>query len=676
MASRKRPKAIAPPAVHSPWRIHLWRVLAICAVAFAAYSNSLHTGMVFDNAKIILEDPRVHEASWANLRLILGGEYWPNLSTSGLYRPLTSLSYMFNYAVLGNAADPEGYHWINLLLDGANLCLVYALGVMILRSPAQAMSLAILWGVHPLLTESVANIVGRADLLAAFGVLAGVLCYARFLSAGGGKRWGWLAALAAAQAIGLLSKESAIVLPAILLLFDFAWPERATIRRRAPAYAALLLLAGMFFYIRHRLQLHMAASFLENPLTRADFWTARLTALKVAGNYVATFVWPGRLSADYSYNAIPLFGWRLNRWEDAKAIVSLAGFVAAMVLCWKIRRTHRPLLFFAGLFFVALLPASNLVVVIGSIMAERFMYLPAVGLTGCVVYGACLLIPRIAILKWLPADRVLFAAATLVALALAVRTYSRNPDWQDDVSLWSSAVEAYPQNARAHYNLGTALLKTGGQTPDAIAEFESAVRIAPDDFWEAHYNLGNVLVRSEGRLPDAIREYRAAVRIKPDVAEAHTNLGLALEKNGEFADAATELQIALRYQPDDAKAHYDLGNLFFRMPGRTADAIHEWENAAKIDPGFAEAHYNLGIVFFARPGHLPEAIAQLEETVKIRPAYADARYKLARALLQVSGREAEAVEQFDAAMQISPNAAEQEKFNSLRSGLAHRAGVR
>src|SRR6202034_1555791 len=124
-------------------------------------------------------------------------------------------------------------------------------------------------------------------------------------------------------------------------------------------------------------------------------------------------------------------------------------------------------------------------------MAERFMYLAAVGLTGCVVYGTCLLIPRIAVLKRLPADRVPIAAASVVALALAVRTYARNPDWQDDVSLWSSAVQAYPQNARAHYNLGTALLKTGGQIPDAIVELESAVTIAPDDFWEAHYNLGN-----------------------------------------------------------------------------------------------------------------------------------------------------------------------------------------
>ena len=641
------------------WRGHLWRILVLWLVIFAAYSNCFHTGLVFDNAKLIVEDPRIHHATWANVRPGRRRRLLADVS-SGLYRPLTTLSYMFNWAVLGNGADPAGYHWINLLLHCSNVALVYALGVMVFGSLTPAMVMTLLWAVHPLLTESVTNIVGRADLLATFGVLAGLLCYVRFLSTDGRRRFVWLAAVAGAQIVGLLSKESAIVLPGILLLYDFTWPGHATIQKRVAPYVALMALAGVFFFVRQRLQLHMVVNFLENPLIAASFWTARLTAVKVIGALLWKFVFPYRLSADYSYAAIPLFGWSLDRWEDAKAIISVAICTGALVLLWKIRRSHRPVFFFAGIFIVALSPASNLVVLIGSIMAERFMYLPSVGLAGCVVYASLKLPQRFR------STRTLFALASLATILLAIRTYARNLDWQDDITLWSSAVNAYPQNARAHYNLGTAMLMARGPVLEAIAELETAASLAPDHLWEAHYNLGNLFVRIGPRLPDAIREYQATLRIKPDFAEAHANLGLAFVKSARLPDAVEELETALRYDPKDAKAHYDLGNVFFRMPNRMPDAIREWKTAAQIEPDFAEAHYNLGIVLATQPGRLPEAISELQTTVRIRPGNADAHYKLAEALVQTPGREAEAVAEFEAAMRIAPNPQEQEKFEKLR----------
>ena len=658
-------------------RRHLWCILILWLIVFAAYSNCFNAGLIFDNAKIILEDPRIHAATWNNVRLVVAGQYWPNISTSGLYRPLTSLSYLLNYSVLGNGADPQGYHWINLLLHCLNVCLVYALGVMVLNNLTQAMTLTLLWAVHPLLTESVTNIVGRADLLAAFGVLAGLLCYIRFLSVDGRQRFGWLVAILGAQGIGLLSKESAIVLPGIMLTYDLSWPERATVRKRISPYVALMLLAGIFFYIRQRLQLHMVINFLENPLITATFWTGRLTAIKVVGAFLWKFVWPSRLSADYSYAAIPLFGWHLDSCEDAKAIASLALCIAVPVVSWAIWRNHRPLVFFAGVFFVALLPASNLVVLIGSIMAERFMYLPSVGLAGCVVCISCWLIQALGLSRRFPSDRTILTLASLAALGLAIRTHARNLDWQDDISLWSSTVSAYPQNARAHYNFGTALLTARGPVPEAIAELETAAGIAPDELWEAHYNLGNVFVRMGDRLPDAIREYRATVRTKPDFAEAHTNLGLALEKSNQLPEAVAELETALRYLPNDAKAHYDLGNVFFRMSNRMPDAIHEWETSTHIEPGLAEAHYNLGIVLSSQPGRLPEAISELETTVRLQPTNAGARYNLARTLLRVPGRETEAIAEFEAATRIMPNPQEQEKFNQMRAVIGnHRSSPR
>src|SRR5438477_4952034 len=227
----------APAAPPIEWRRHALIMAALCVCVLAAYSSSFRAGFPFDNAQAILVDSRVHALTPQNIHLILTTDYWYNSSTTGLYRPLTTLSYLFNYAVLGNGSRPAGYHWINFGLHAANVLLVYLAGLAIFRDTPRAVALAAVWGLHPLLTESVTNIVGRADLLAGFGVLAGLLCDIRGASATGRRKLEWLAALVAAQAIGLFSKESAIVLPGIMLLYDLTWRAR----KQAIAYAALAL---------------------------------------------------------------------------------------------------------------------------------------------------------------------------------------------------------------------------------------------------------------------------------------------------------------------------------------------------------------------------------------------------------------------------------------------------
>ena len=147
---------------------------------------------------------------------------------------------------------------------------------------------------------------GRADLLAAFGVLAGLLCYVKSATATGWRKLFWIAAMVAAQAVGIFSKENAVVLPGIMLLYDLTWRKRTAWRGRALAYAALVPPLAAFFCLRAAFPMHILARFGDNPLMSAGFWTARLTAIKVIGKYLWLFVWPARLSADYSYNAVPL----------------------------------------------------------------------------------------------------------------------------------------------------------------------------------------------------------------------------------------------------------------------------------------------------------------------------------------------------------------------------------
>ncbi|SPF31986.1 conserved membrane hypothetical protein [Candidatus Sulfopaludibacter sp. SbA4] len=470
-------------------------ILALWAFALLAYSNSFRAGLVFDNEQAILKDSRVEAASSENARLILTQEYSYQNASTGLYRPLTTFSYLLNYAILGDGPRPAGYHWVNFALHALNILLVYWLGLLLFQEIGPAWALSAVWALHPLLTESVTNIVGRADLLAGFGVLAGLLCHAKSAAASGRRRLAWLVALMLAAAIGMFSKESAVVLLAAMAIYDFTLGrDRAprpvdtlrgaprntkkpgvpksrgaaarTRQARVPApypYLAVLVPVAIFLYVRSRVFAGVAAThfpFTDNPLVGAGFWTARLTALKVIGKYLWLLVWPRNLSCDYSYNQVPPFHWELG---DCVALAVCAGAAAAAIFCY---RRHKAVCFFIAFFFAALAPASNLVILIGSIMAERFLYLPSIGFAGCLVW-AIYRRPRIA-----PAVLVLIGAA------LAVRTYARNTDWLDDRSLWTTAATVCPASYKTHLHLASAVIGPQGEGMDrAIGEVNRSLAI-------------------------------------------------------------------------------------------------------------------------------------------------------------------------------------------------------
>jgi tetratricopeptide (TPR) repeat protein len=630
-------------------------MLALGALLAVAYSDSWRAGLIFDSAAAIVDDSRVHQATLRNAGEILTGDYWYGKPVSGLYRPFTTFTYLFNYAVLGNGPRPAGYHAVNLALHLANVTLVYALGLLVFGEIDLAWALAALWGVHPLLTESVTNIVGRADLLAALGVLAGLLCYVRSAAAPGRSRTAWLAGVVVAQTVGLFSKESAAVLPGVLLLYDLTLGESAGWRRRLPAYAALLLPFAAFFSLRTAAHTHLVVVFRENPLLGAGFWTARLTAFKVIGKLVGLFLWPARLSADYSFHAVPLFAWRWDG-EDASALLALVLCLAGALAVARYRHSHRAASFFLGFFFVAIAPTANIVMLIGAMMAERFLYLGSIGLAGCAVAALRLLVRRMS-RRGLTARQVVWSAAGLVCLALAARTYARNLDWRDEPALWTSVLKVYPDVARAHNNLGAAWMAME-RLPPAIVEFQTALRILPG-YADAHFNLGFALMKSNDRLPDAIAEFRAALREEPGYLNAHLNLGIALAQTpGRVPEAIAEFQEAIRLKPDSAEAHDRLGTVLAKDVGRTSEAMEEYRAALREDPDYAPAHNNLGSVLAAMPGRLPDAIAEFQAALRSQPDFAKAHSNLAAALAQTPGRAEEALAEYQAAARSQPDSAE------------------
>lgn len=423
----------------------------LCAITLVVYANSFDSGFVLDNAFLLTED-RIQAATSANVRLIWNHTYWWPLGESGLYRPFTALTYLFNWAVLGNGDRPAGYHWINLLLHTGNVLLAYSVALRIIGRHRLALFAAGSWAVHPVLTEAVTNITGRAELLSGMSVLGGFLMYLKSTEAASWRKWAWLGGLMAITGVGVFSKESAVTVVGVIALYEAAfWRERRQVRGFLFGLAAMLLPVAAMLYQRGtvlRASQPAVFPFVDNPLMGAGFWTARLTALQVLGRYLGLIVWPATLSCDYSYPQIPFASGSLQDWIAWMAVAAALVWVA---LLYRWNRAG----FFFGLFaLVTLLPGSNLILTIGTVMAERLLYLPSFGLVACAVLG----------IDWIARRMRSRVAAPLIcgmiALGFGMRTWARNIDWRTQTTLGEAALRACPRSFKVYGMLAGAVYET------------------------------------------------------------------------------------------------------------------------------------------------------------------------------------------------------------------------
>jgi hypothetical protein len=331
---------------------------------------------------------------------------------------------------------------------------------------------AALWAVHPVLTESVTNTVGRADLLAGMAVLSGLLMYLRSTDYLDWRRYAWLAGLLAVTAVGVFSKESAVAILGVIVLYEITfWKERKQLAGLGFGCAAVGIPLLVMFYERTKV---LAAatpavhSFLDNPLFGADFWKARLTAVAVIARYLWIFVWPANLSSDYSYSQIPVATGTFRDW-----IAWIVVAVVVVIIAFQFRK-NRLAFFFAAFAFVTFVPVSNLLFLTGTIMAERFLYLPSVGLAACVVMALFAAGERTGVRMLAP------VALCLVIAAFAARTWTRNIDWQVELTMAEVSVRTSPNSSRAHIALAGWLAKadpSGGNVSRVIDETEKSMAI-------------------------------------------------------------------------------------------------------------------------------------------------------------------------------------------------------
>jgi tetratricopeptide (TPR) repeat protein len=599
----------APPQASRPshgsrslaLRVRQWLVvLALCAVTLLAYSNSFSAGFTFDNKGLLLQDPRIRAATPQNIGLIFQKTYWWPYGESGLYRPITTLSYLFNYSILGNGDQPAGYHWINFLLHTGNVLLVYALALRLMRKLWPAVFVAAVWAVHPVLTESVTNMVGRADLLAGMALLSGFWMYLKSAETQGRRRWAWLAGLMAATTVGVFSKESAVAIPGVMALYELTWwKERRQGRALLLGCLAIWPALEAMWYVRTAVFAKVLTPefpFWDNPLAGAGFWTAKLTAIQVMARYLGLLVWPARLSCDYSYAQIPLATGSPQDWLAWTAVAAVAAAALPMF------RFNRPVFFVAGLAFVTFLPTSNLLFPIGTIMAERFLYLPSIALAVCVVLALYAAGRRAGLARLAP------VALCLIVAAFTARTWARNSDWRDDVSLMTAAAETSPNSYKSHRALAAALYDSDparGNIDRVIAEAEKSLAILdsmPDWHNNAEvYRQASSYYITKGDLlaaPESSRAYQKALdlllRSKTIVTATYEHLATKEHDQSKLAELERWISDARLKLNDPSKA------------------LEAAASALELDPLNAETYRQLSTAFLAN-GQADEAAVVLVE---------------------------------------------------------------
>jgi protein O-mannosyl-transferase len=411
--------------------------------------------------------------------------------------------------------------------------------------------------------------------------------------------------------MGLMTKPMIVTLPFVLLLLD-VWPLRLASKRSAGQ-----LIAEKLPFFGLSVAASVVAWFAQerggavNTLSAIPIGLRLENALVSYVVYIGQMFWPARLAAFYPYPE------SIAAWQVAMAGLALAA-CTSFVLRWF--RT-RPYLAVGWFWYLGtLVPVIGLVQVGSQARADRYTYIPLIGLCIMLAWFAAGIVER-----WPGAKRAVWISAVAACLCMAALTRVQIEYWQNSETLFRHALAVTNRNSVAHNNLGMALTGIPGRLPEAIAEYEAALEIQPDHA-EARNNLGTALARVPGRMPDAIAQYQMALRIKPDYVEAHNNLGAALlETPGRIPGAIEQFQSALRSRPDYEEARNNLAIAFSRTPGRTADAVAQFELALRLAPDDADAHYNLATVLARIPGRVPDAIAHLETALRLRPDSAPAR---------------------------------------------------
>jgi len=574
-----------------------WPVPAVCvglaAITFAVFGQTWHYEFItFDDGDYVYANPMVARG------LTLKGIVWAFSFHAHNWHPLAWLSHMLDCQIYG--LQPGGPHLTNVLLHTATVIVLF----LVLREMTGAFwrsaFVAAVFAIHPLRVESVAWVAERKDVLSGLFFMLTIGAYVRYAR----RLWSWgrYGLVLFLFTLGLMSKPMLVTLPLVLLLLDY-WPlQRAEsagklVMEKLPLLA--LSAAGCvatFFAQTGAIQTTEAYSV---PMRLGN-------ALITCMVYLKQMVYPAGLALFYPYPRD-----FLSLGVVALAGVLLAGFSAVVV--WQ--RRKQPWILFGWLWYlVTLLPVVGIIQVGTQSHADRYTYLPQIG-----IYVA---------VTWLVAGWVgKRLAAGLMTGIIAVLMFCAGKQaayWQNSETLWARSLACTTHNATACYGLGNALYQKGS-TDAAIAQYQEALRIKPD-YKEAENNLGMAFLK-KGRVDDAIAHYQLALQIDVNYALARFNLATALFQKGEIDEAIVHFQKALQLETGSAEVYNNFGTALLQK-GAVDEAIVQFQKALQIKSAYATAHYNLGNAFFQK-GRTAEAIRQYQQALQLTPADPDVQNNLA-----------------------------------------------
>jgi Flp pilus assembly protein TadD len=590
--------------------------LGLVGLVVLLYGRVARFSFVFDDIALVVENPHIARGlGWEGLRAAITETYVSS------WHPLTALSHMLDRDLFGLA--PAGHHLVNVALHAANSVLLLVVLHAMTGDFWPAAAVAALFAIHPLHVESVAWVSERKDVLSTFFWFLTMAAYLRYSLRPAVGRYLLVAAL---LGLGLMAKATLVTLPCVLLLLD-VWPlgRWARARGRPGASAARRWLVAEKLPL---LVLSAAASVATvlaqrrggalQPMAAVPLEARVDNAIVAYVAYLGKAIWPAGLACFYPHPAIAA--------TDATAVLRGPAFRAALVLAGISAGVARaapraPYLAVGWLWYLGtLVPMIGLVQVGAQAMADRYTYVPLVGIFIMVAWSLRDLTAG------RPAARRLVVAGAVLALAgCAGVTWVQVGQWRDSETLYTHALDVTADNYLAHYNLGNALLREG-KVREAKLHFERAIAIQPAQPG-AHNNLGAIL-QQEGNLQEAAAHFALVLRMQPDHAGAHNNLGNVLFRLGRFDEAEEHFAQAIALQPDFAAAHTGLGNALVRQ-GRLDEAAREYAEAIRLRPDSADPYTGLGSIFLER-GDLQRAAAQFERALAIDPKHQGARIGLAR----------------------------------------------
>ena len=557
------------------------RFFLLIALAVAPYLNSLPNEFTLDDGPIIVNNPLVH--SLKQTPRIFSSGYWPEADADKLYRPLVIWSYALNFALVGN--HPAGFRVFNIALYAVCVLLVFRLIQRLFDDQRLALATAVLFAVHPIHVEAVASIVGRAELMMSAFVLLSLLCYLKVATATTPGRYAKnLGASLVCFFLALLCKEKAVALVALVPLVDATrslreGDVRRVLRQNARFYVVFAAVAALYFCIRVVVLGAVTSAQVGSPqtgsyalLAGAPFATRWVTPLRALGGYWKLLIWPSGLSAFHDVRMEPGFMSFDVVWP---LVVAMA--VCAWVI-WSARKRHAEVFFSIGFFALTFLPVSNFTVPIGTVLAERLIFLASLGFS--LLVGQFLSQTR---------KPVLIVLLGLLAIFGGLRIGSRNTDWKNNIAIGEAALQVDPHSAHAIDNLAVAYLVEGDdkRAEDLLLQ---AVKITPLN-WSPYLNLGN-LYAMRGQSDQADRWYAKAAELNPENPKPHFNRGLLAAQKGKFDEAISLYRRALELDPHMAVAHNALGAALARQK-KFSEAEAAFRRALELDPANQEAQQNL-----------------------------------------------------------------------------------